>query len=141
MSVPNFKKAIKNLSAHEQQLWKEKIFITSFCHYHDKGETFKSFLQTFTTSHRQEFLNYIVGHTLLGHERYKPHDAGMLQKMIAFMEEDNPESNYRHLAFRMQVAFAFKELVAIDTQCNQMTKEKVNAGDLWEWYEKLIVND
>lgn len=140
MTVPNFKKAIHDLSPKEQQLWKEKIFITSFCHYRGKGKTFKAFLRTFTTSFRQEYLDYITGHTLLGAERYTPYDDDILQKMIVFLEEDNPESNRRHLAFCMQVAFAFQDAVTIDTQCNQMIREQITAEVLWEWYEKIMIN-
>jgi len=141
MSILNFKKAIKHLPSEEQQHWKEKVFITSFCHYHNKRITLKAFLKTFTKSHRQEYPDYITDHTLLGGERYQPYDSSILQKMVVFMEEDNIKPNRRHLAFCMQVAFQFKDRVIIDTQCNQMIKERITADALWEWYEKLTIND
>jgi len=57
------------------------------------------------------------------------------------MEKGNTKSPNHNLAFHFLLAFKLKDPVTIDTLCNQMMKEKVNAGDLWEWYERLTISD
>lgn len=142
-SVINFTRAIKHFPLAEQQIWKEKVFITSFCYYDEKGKTFRAFLDNFTNSYRQKYLEYIHNKTLVGQNRYPLQLPKTVQKMIVSTERttDKPKSSQRHLAFCLQLAFYFKPEITIDTQCNQMTYDPVQVDDLWEWYEKLKISD
>jgi len=141
MTIPNFNRAIKELSHEKQQRWIEKVIITSLCHFTEKGITMQAFLRTFMKSYRQEYLNYMVKHTLLGENRYQLSDTRTFQKITAFMEKENTVACRRNLGFRLQLSFEFDPPVTIDTQCNQMMNEVVQAEDLWEWYQRLTISD
>lgn len=76
------------MTDRERECWKESIFITTLCYYADKNKAFRAFIDHFTDSHRQEFLEYILLHTMLGKKRYELGNEGssLLLKIIVAME-------------------------------------------------------
>jgi len=127
----------------------EKVFVTSLCHYAHKNKTFRTFLDNYTDSYRQEFQEYLVHHTVLSGKRYplskeessNLHKAIVLGEKIAKKKKKKPASSRRELVFHFHIAFRLDPEMTIDTRCNQIMKEKVSPEDLLEWYERLKVSD
>lgn len=136
---PRFRKAMSDLSPDEQQLWQEKLFITSFCGYNQLPKCYQHFLDVYIDSNREAYLDYIHRHTLLGRKRYRLRHPDMIRKMFTSLEVElrDHKSSVRHLSFCMLMVFDYN--VTINTFCNQMRDDPPMPSDYWEWYEMAMM--
>lgn len=140
-SVRKFTRKLSELTASMQAFYYKAAYNTAFTEWDSVNKSYRAFLSNLLLHDKQQTVDYLRKHTVLGTFVYVLREPEVLRRLMATLEGKRNDymPSYYHLAFCLLLVFDYPE--TIDYMSDKLRMQLSTTDDLCYLIDLILLNN